>query len=110
MDAAWNKSAPAKPAEIAARFRLLYTGSLNKWFVDEIYDRVILTPLVLFSRGVLWAVVDSQIIDGAVNGAASAVTGLGRLHGKLVSGRVQAYAISIAAGAALIVTVYALGA
>jgi NADH-quinone oxidoreductase subunit L len=102
--------APAKPAEIAARFRLLYTGSLNKWFVDEIYDRVILTPLVLFSRGVLWAVVDSQIIDGAVNGAASAVTGLGRLHGKLVSGRVQAYAISIAAGAALIVTVYALGA
>ncbi|MDP2314551.1 MAG: NADH-quinone oxidoreductase subunit L [Pseudomonadota bacterium] len=102
--------APAKPAEIAARLRPLYVGSLNKWFVDEIYDRVLLTPLVLFSRQILWAVVDAQIIDGAVNGAAAAATGLGRLHGRLVSGRVQAYALSIAAGAALIVTVYALGA
>ncbi len=102
--------APEKPAEIAARIRPLYVGSLNKWYVDEIYERILLTPLVVFSRQILWAVIDAQIIDGAVNGAASAATGLGRLHGRLVSGRVQAYALSIAAGAALIVTVYALGA
>ncbi|MES2639921.1 MAG: NADH-quinone oxidoreductase subunit L [Myxococcota bacterium] len=102
--------APEKPAQIAARLRPLYVGSLNKWYVDEIYERVLLTPIVVFSRQILWAVVDSQIIDGAVNGAAAAATGLGRLHGRLVSGRVQAYALSIAAGAAVIVTVYALGA
>lgn len=83
---------------------------MNKWFVDEIYEKTLLTPLMTFSRQVLWAVVDAQVIDGVVNGAASAATGLGRLHGKLASGRVQAYALSIAAGAALIVTAYALGA
>ncbi len=101
---------PNKPAEIAAKLKPLYVGSLNKWFVDEIYQKVLLTPLLTVSRQVLWAVVDAQIIDGVVNGAAKAATGLGHLHGKLVSGRVQAYAISIAAGAALIVTAYALGA
>ena len=103
-------TSPRKPAELAARFKALYTGSLNKWFVDEIYEKTLLTPLMTFSRQVLWAVVDAQVIDGVVNGAASAATGLGRLHGKLASGRVQAYALSIAAGAALIVTAYALGA
>jgi NADH-quinone oxidoreductase subunit L len=102
--------APEKPAEIAAKIKPLYVGSLNKWFVDEIYAAVLLTPLLTFSRQVLWAVVDAQIIDGAVNGAAAAVTSLGRLHGRLASGRVQVYALSIAAGAALIVTAYALGA
>ncbi len=102
--------APERPAALAARFKALYTGSLNKWFVDEIYEKTLLTPIVTVSRQVLWAVVDAQIIDGIVNGAASTAQGLGRLHGQLLSGRVQVYAISIAAGAALIVTAYALGA
>ena len=45
----------------------------------------------------------------AVNGTASAVRGLGTLHGKVQSGRVQAYAIGIAAGTALLVLAFALG-
>jgi NADH-quinone oxidoreductase subunit L len=77
--------------------------------VDEIYDRLILTPLVLLSRHVLWAVVDAQIIDGLVNGVASTASWFGRAHGRIGSGRVQAYAVGIAAGAAIIVTAYALG-
>ena len=82
----------------------------NKWFVDEIYEAVLLNPIVIGSRQVLWAVVDALLIDGLVNGAAAAATGLGRLHGRLVSGRVQVYALSIAAGAAIIVTAFAFGA
>ncbi len=98
-----------KPAELAGKMKLLYTGSLNKWFVDEIYEIAILKPLVLGSRQVLWAVVDALVIDGAVNGAASAAQGLGTLHGRIQNGRVQAYAIGIAVGATLLVLAYALG-
>jgi hypothetical protein len=53
--------------------------------------------------------VDAQIIDGVVNGAASVAQTAGRWHGRLGNGKVQTYAISIAAGAALLATAYALG-
>ncbi|MFZ5475556.1 MAG: NADH-quinone oxidoreductase subunit L [Myxococcota bacterium] len=101
---------PHKPAELAQKLPVLYKGSLNKWFVDELYEATILKPLVLGSRHVLWSIVDAQIIDGAVNGAAAAARKLGELHGRIALGRVQVYALSIAAGTALIVTAYALGA
>ena len=100
---------PEKPARIAARFKGLYQGSLNKWYVDELYERVLLTPIVTASRQVLWAVVDAQIIDGVVNGAATAARKVGDLHGRLGSGQIQTYAISIAAGAAFLASAYALG-
>mgnify|MGYP001601599272 CR=1 FL=1 len=100
---------PELPAQLAARVKPLYTGSLNKWFVDEIYEMAIIQPILNKSRQVLWAVVDVAIIDGAVNGVASVARRLGTAHGALGHGKVQVYAISIAAGAALFVTAYALG-
>ncbi len=102
-------SRPELPAQIAAKIPRLYTGSLNKWFVDEIYEAALLLPIVTVSRQVLWAVVDSQIIDGAVNGVGRVAVIAGELHGKIGAGRVQVYAISIALGTALIVTAYAIG-
>ncbi len=100
---------PDRPAQIAARFRKLYEGSLNKWYVDEAYQVAILTPILTGSRQVLWAIVDAQVIDGIVNGAASLAQTAGRIHGRIGNGKVQAYAISIAAGAALLATAYVLG-
>ncbi len=100
---------PARPKAIADKFKALYEGSLNKWYVDELYELVLLTPIVTVSRQVLWAIVDAQIIDGLVNGAASAAQSAGRFHGRIGNGKVQAYAISIAAGAAILATAYAIG-
>jgi len=99
---------PGKPAEIAEKLKPLYVGSLNKWFVDEIYGMALVQPLYLFSRQVLWAVVDALLIDGAVNGAAASATAAGRAHGNIARGHLQIYAIGIALGAALIVAAYAL--
>ncbi|MBM4390081.1 MAG: NADH-quinone oxidoreductase subunit L [Deltaproteobacteria bacterium] len=100
---------PELPAQIAAKMKALYEGSLNKWYVDEIYERAVIGPILHASRQVLWAVVDAQVIDGAVNGVAAVARKAGEAHGKLGSGKLQAYALSIAAGAALLVTAYALG-
>ena len=100
---------PARPAQLAERFKVLYEGSLNKWYVDELYQAAILTPIYVASRQVLWAIVDAQVIDGVVNGAASLARTAGTAHGRLGGGKVQVYAISIAAGAALLATAYAIG-
>lgn len=99
---------PGLPERIAARFPALYRGSLNKWFVDEIYDRVLLIPILVTSRQVLWQVVDAVVIDGVVNGTARAAQIIGEAHGRIAWGRVQVYAISIAVGAAILVSAYAL--
>ena len=100
---------PARPAALAERFRALHTGSLNKWYVDELYQAAILTPIYTGSRQVLWAIVDAQVIDGVVNGAATLAQKAGTAHGRLGGGKVQVYAIFIAAGAALLATAYAVG-
>src|SRR4029077_3797573 len=43
----------------------------NKWYVDELYDRIVVKPLTWLSRVVLWKGIDQGLIDGAgVNGSA----------------------------------------
>ncbi len=87
-----------------------FTGAYHKWFVDEIYEALILRPLYFLSEQVLHPIVDVLIIDGAVNGAARAATGLGGLYGRFVqSGRIPVYAIALAGGTAAIVLLFAVG-
>ncbi len=76
--------------------RVLY----HKYWVDEIYDAVIVRPLVWCSRVLLWRGVDQGLIDGAgVNGAARASSLLGRAGSLLQTGYVGVYIILFLAGA-----------
>jgi NADH-quinone oxidoreductase subunit L len=43
--------------------------SLNKYYIDEIYDRVIVQPYLTTARAFAWF--DRQVIDGVVNSAAT---------------------------------------
>ncbi|MCK6503770.1 NADH-quinone oxidoreductase subunit L [Myxococcota bacterium] len=89
---------------------LLYRGSLHKWWVDELYEATLIKPIVLVSRQVLWAVVDAELVDGAVNGAAKAMRRISEVYGELAqTGRVQTYAMVLAAGTAVIVFAFAVG-
>ena len=60
----WKKIDPDKLAE---KFRPLYNGSLNKWYIDEIYDATFISGTLAFSNFLYWF--DSNIVDGIVNGA-----------------------------------------
>src|SRR5256712_5125655 len=45
----------------------------KKWYVDELYDAVLVRPVMWLSREVLWKVVDARLVDGLlVNGSAGA--------------------------------------
>jgi NADH-quinone oxidoreductase subunit L len=71
---------------------------LNKYYVDEIYDRVIVNPVIGISRVILWKVVDVGIIDGLVNLSALMSRGFGYLGARLQSGQVGTYAWVIIIG------------
>jgi NADH-quinone oxidoreductase subunit L len=76
----------------------LYTLVYNKYWVDELYQAVIVSPIKAFSR-FCWRVIDDGLIDGAlVNGTAGVVNLSGRLVRLFTSGDVQRYATVLFVG------------
>ena len=101
---------PAKAAAFAERFPRLHHGSQNKWYVDELYEAAIIGPILKLSTQVLHKVVDVRIIDGLVNGVAQLTLGMGRYYSRFIHvGQIQAYALAIAVGTAVMVLVYTVG-
>ena len=100
--------APALPARVAAAAAGLYRLSFNKWYVDELYDAIIVRPTVALAHG-LWRGVDVFIIDGAVNGVGRVTQAWGTLLRVMQTGQLQHYALFMALGAVLMVGLYLLG-
>jgi NADH-quinone oxidoreductase subunit L len=67
------------------------------WFIDFSYDRLLARTSTVFA-GVTATVVDSRIIDGAVNGTASLVRGVAGRVRRVQSGNVRNYALGIVGG------------
>jgi NADH-quinone oxidoreductase subunit L len=94
---------PDLPDRLARQWGSLYRGSLNKWYVDEAYDRLFVAPTCI-AASELWKRVDVNLIDGAVNGIARGVAWGGWLLRLIQSGQTQHYALAMAAGVVVIVT------
>jgi NADH-quinone oxidoreductase subunit L len=93
---------PAWPGRLAQRLSGAYALLRDKYYVDELYDAVIVRPLVKFSDVVLFRTIDAGLIDGvAVNGTARGVRALasGGLR-RLQSGLAQGYVVSMLVGTA----------
>jgi NADH-quinone oxidoreductase subunit L len=75
---------------------------LNKYYVDEIYDALIVRPLY---RLCLWCaqVFDVKVIDGLVNGVAAAVVAWALALRRLQTGFVMNYALGMLLGAVALV-------
>jgi NAD(P)H-quinone oxidoreductase subunit 5 len=81
------------PKAIAHKIEPLYQLSRNKWYFDEIYDRLFVQGSRRLARQVLE--VDFKIVDGVVNlaGLVTLVTGEGLKY--FENGRAQFYALII---------------
>jgi NADH-quinone oxidoreductase subunit L len=75
---------------------------LNAWYVDWLYDRLVVRPLFALS-GFLASVIDLRVIDGAVNGVGRAVVTWASGFRRLQTGYVVNYALTMLAGAVAIV-------
>ena len=91
------------PAKSAPQETGLGKVLYKKWYVDELYDAVIVRPIMWFSRVVLWRVVDVGIIDGAgVNGSAAISRILGWLTSRLQTGELGFYAVIFVVGVVVV--------
>jgi NADH-quinone oxidoreductase subunit L len=99
---------PALPARVAASAAGLYRLSFNKWYVDELYDAIVIRPTVALAHA-LWRGVDVFIIDSAVNGVGRVTQAWGTVLRVMQSGQLQHYALFMALGAVLMVGLYLLG-
>jgi NADH-quinone oxidoreductase subunit L len=70
---------PGLPDVWAARLRPLYRASFNKYWVDELYGKLVTRRTMDAARGVY--AIDSRGIDGAVNGTAWLARTMSRITG-----------------------------
>ena len=90
------------PDKLAAKAHSMYTIMLHKYYVDELYDAIIVWPVVHASRDFLWRFVDNFMIDGAVNGIGWTIRGSARALRHMQSGYVRTYAGWILLGGILV--------
>jgi len=100
--------APKIPATIARRFQGIYQFLLNKWYFDELYDRILVRPTFALGR-VLWKVGDELLIDGlGPDGLSNIVKLVSRRASALQTGYLYHYAFSMLIGVVVLVTWYIL--
>jgi NADH-quinone oxidoreductase subunit L len=96
-------SKPYLPEKIADALNSFYTTVLNKYYVDELYAKLFVKPLVDGSTTILWQGVDRKVIDDTVNSAADGARHVSDEVRHMQSGNVRSYAGWIAAGSALVI-------
>jgi NADH-quinone oxidoreductase subunit L len=82
-------------------YRLLF----NKYWIDELYDSVIVRPFTVISQ-TLAQIFDPKVIDGAVNGIAATARGLSVFWRGIQTGNVQHYLVGFVAGTIALLAYY----
>jgi NADH-quinone oxidoreductase subunit L len=114
------------PDRVANAVKPLHNFLKNKWYFDELYEATVINGSKAFSRGLYWfdlhvvdglvnlsaqlgvfvsflvGKFDDYVVDGAVNGVASATTGSGSLLRRLQTGKLYHYVFVLAGGALII--------
>ncbi|MCU1321337.1 MAG: proton-translocating NADH-quinone oxidoreductase, chain [Acidobacteriaceae bacterium] len=100
---------PGTAAAFAKKAPALYRLVDNKFYVDEIYDAVIITPLLMFTRLFLGGFVDSGLVNGSGALAGLTTRGLSSVTRRIQSGNIRSYAGWLAIGAAAVMIVMLFG-
>jgi NADH-quinone oxidoreductase subunit L len=95
---------PETPVRLAEEQQVLYRFLLNKWYFDEIYDRLLVRPAMTLGR-FLWQKGDGWLIDGfGPDGVSARVIDVTRNVVRLQTGYLYHYAFAMLLGIALLVT------
>jgi NADH-quinone oxidoreductase subunit L len=89
---------------LSARFQPLYNASYAKWWFDDLNDLIFVRFGGAVARAIWWF--DVRVVDGTVNGIASLIQSTGKGIRQIQTGRVQNYALGIAAGLLVIAVTY----
>ncbi|MCR4310626.1 MAG: NADH-quinone oxidoreductase subunit L [Deltaproteobacteria bacterium] len=114
------------PARVANSVKPLYNFLLNKWYFDELYDKTVIDGSIALAKFLAWfdlhvvdglvnlaaqlgvfvsflvGKFDNYVVDGAVNGLASATIGGGSILRRMQTGKLYHYVFVLAGGALVI--------
>ncbi len=98
-------ASPRLPATIRGGLGPVFRLVRDKYYIDELYDAVIVRPLVRFSDRVLFRWIDAGLIDGlGANGSAEVVrASAGRVLKYAQSGLTQGYLFAMVVGTVAVV-------
>ncbi|MCX6055532.1 MAG: NADH-quinone oxidoreductase subunit L [Chloroflexi bacterium] len=85
------------------KFGLVFTGMENKWWVDEFYSAILLTPFRAFAQ-FMAEPVDLGVIDRIGGGLAAGTRALAEGLRKLQNGYIRSYALLMLVGLVAIMT------
>jgi NADH-quinone oxidoreductase subunit L len=97
-------STPARAEAIGRPRTALHAFLLGAWYVDGLYERAVVRPFAALST-FLARLFDPLVVDGLVNGVGRAVVAGAAGLRRLQSGYVVNYALTMLAGAVLVVAV-----
>jgi NADH-quinone oxidoreductase subunit L len=86
------------PERMRERFRPIYTLFSRKYWLDELYERVIVVRLFINAVCYVCHLFDVYVVDGIVNGIASGTIAAGGGLRKAQTGQLQAYGLIFCLG------------
>jgi NADH-quinone oxidoreductase subunit L len=89
-----------KVAELQKRFLPVHRLLENKWYVDEVYDALIVRPIGVISN-LTWRLLDVGVIDRIVVGFGRASAWSGQTLRVIQTGSIQVYAMMLLVGVLL---------
>jgi NADH-quinone oxidoreductase subunit L len=94
------------PQKIGSMFQPLHKLLYNKYWIDELYSKTLVQPVLKASDKVVLGFIDSKIIEGVVNGVPNLIGAFSRSFRKIQTGMLSNYALVMALGALFIVGYY----
>ena len=96
------------PAWFTHYFRPIYVFVLNKWYFDELYDAIVVRPVMWFGVR-LWKDGDGAVIDGlGPDGFAKMTRGMAGVLSRFQTGYLYHYVFAMFVGAVVLVSWYVL--
>jgi NADH-quinone oxidoreductase subunit L len=93
---------PQAPHALVRQFPWLYKLLYNKYYVDEIYNAVFVNPMIRSSE-IVYKNFDLKVIDGTLNGSASAANWSGKVLSYLQTGFIKDYALIFLVGIVIVI-------
>ncbi|MCL4474706.1 MAG: NADH-quinone oxidoreductase subunit L [Nitrospirae bacterium] len=90
-------------ATVTQKFRFVHQVLWNKYYVDELYDFIIVRPTIWIAKNVIVGVTDGKIIEGIVNGVPELIGRFSLWLRSIQTGMVHQYAAVMAIGAFVVI-------
>ncbi|MBV9182740.1 MAG: NADH-quinone oxidoreductase subunit L, partial [Acidobacteria bacterium] len=94
---------PELPDRIASSLHALYLAVAHKYWIDELYNTVLVKPLIAISTLVFWRAIDQGVIDGTLNSSADSARDLSHGLRHMQSGNLRSYAGWVSIGAMAVI-------